>query len=97
MREFRIGDEVMFNGDVVLRDDYRIEYRIISIFEHDGLPNITIEPINNEDFATITVFPRYLKFSKGQLRDNRLKELLEPMQPIDPSKSKPVIINYDGI
>jgi len=87
MRDFRIGDEVMLNDNVLLRDDYRIEYRIIniddyrieyriiSIFEQDGLINIKIEPINKEDFATITVFPRYLRFSQGQLRDNRLKEL----------------------
>ena len=87
MRDFRIGDEVMLNDNVLLRDDYRIEYRIIniddfrieyriiSIFEQDGLINIKIEPINKEDFATITVFPRYLRFSSRQLRDNRLKEL----------------------
>ena len=65
----------MLNGDVVLRDDYRIEYRIISIFDRVGLTNINIEPINQEHLKSIMVYPKNIRFSQGQLRDNRLKEL----------------------
>ena len=71
MIEFKIGYEV------ILIDDYRIEYRVISIYVSifEGLTMIKIEPINQEHLKSIMVYPSYIRFSSIQLRDNRLKEL----------------------